>query len=138
MLSQFRRSSFRKPMMLVKQKLIWRNSKLKNKRYRERPTYQNVPEKVKIEVGRFAAANGTKEAIKRYSKIYPKYNFKRTSVNSWKGKIKTKKESCLAKRSGRHNLLDDHLLKKTKDIIIGTRNAGTVISRRMVIAIGTG
>lgn len=104
----------------------------------QRKTYQNVPEKVKIEVGRFAAANGTKEAIKRYSKIYPKYNFKRTSVNSWKGKIKTKKESCLAKRSGRPNLLDDHLLKKTKDIIIGTRNAGTVISRRMVIAIGTG
>ena len=37
MLSQFQRSLFRKPMMLVKQKLIWRNSKLKNKRYRERP-----------------------------------------------------------------------------------------------------
>lgn len=30
----------------------------------QRKTYQNVPEKVKIEVGRFAAANGTKEAIK--------------------------------------------------------------------------
>jgi len=27
---------------------------------------------------------------------------------------------------------------KTKDVIVGSRLAGTVISRRMVIAIGTG
>ena len=55
-----------------------------------------------------------------------------------KSKIKEKKENSLAKRSSRPNLLSDDLLKKTKDIIIGTRNAGTVISRKMVIAIGTG
>ena len=34
--------------------------------------------------------------------------------------------------------MSNELLKKTKDIVIGTRQAGTVISRRMVIAIGTG
>ena len=100
--------------------------------------YQVVPEKVKIEIGRYVALNGTKAAHKRYSKIYPKYDVKGTSVNSWKSKIKDKKESSLAKRSGRPNLLSDDLLKKTKDIIIGTRNAGTVISRRMVRAIETG
>ena len=108
------------------------------KQVMQRKSYQVVPEKVKIEVGRYAALNGTKAALKRYSKIYPKYDLKRTSVNSWKSKIKDKKENSLAKRSGRPNLLSDDLLKKTKDIIIGTCNAGTVISRRMVIAIGTG
>ena len=50
----------------------------------QRKSYQVVPEKVKIEVGRYAALNGTKAALKRYSKIYPKYDLKRTSVNSWK------------------------------------------------------
>ena len=109
------------------------------KQVMQRKSYQVVPEKVKIEAGRYAALNGTKAAFKRYSKIYPKYDhLKRTSVDSWKSKIKDKKENSLAKRSGRPNLLSDDLLKKTKEIIIGTRNAGTVISRRMVIAIGTG
>ena len=108
------------------------------KQVMQRKSYQVVPEKVKIEVGRYAAVNGTKAVLKRYSKIYPKYDLKHTSVNSWKSKIKDKKENSLAKRSGRPNLFSDDLLKKTKDVIIGTRNAGTVISRRMVIAIGRG
>ena len=38
----------------------------------QRKSYQVVPEKVKIEVGRYAALNGTKATLKRYSKIYPK------------------------------------------------------------------
>ena len=108
------------------------------KQVMQRKLFQVVLEKVKIEVGRYAALNETKAALKRYSKIYPKYDLKRTSVNSWKSKIKGENENSLAKRSGRPNLLSDDLLKKTKDIIIGTRNAGTVISRRMVIAIGKG
>ena len=95
----------------------------------QRKSYQVVPEKVKIEVGRYAALNGTKAALKRYSKIYPKYDLKRTSVNSWKSKIKDKKENSLAKRSGRSNLLSDDLLKKTKDIIIGTRNVQCYITK---------
>ena len=61
------------------------------KQVMQRKSYQVVPEKVKIEVGRYAALNGTKAALKRYSKIYPKYDLKRTSVNSWKSKIKDKK-----------------------------------------------
>ena len=52
-------------------------------------------------------------------------------------KCKNTKENTLNKNSGRPNLLSDELFQKTKDII-GTRNAGTVISRRLVIAIGTG
>ena len=85
------------------------------KQVMQRKSYQVVPEKVKIEAGRYAALNGTKAALKRYSKIYPKYDhLKRTSVDSRKSKIKDKKENSLAKRSGRPNLLSDDLLKKTK------------------------
>ena len=65
------------------------------KQVMQRKSYQVVPEKVKIEVGRCAALNGTKAALKRYSKIYPKYDLKRTSVNSWKSKIKDKKRTLL-------------------------------------------
>ena len=35
------------------------------------------------------------------------------------------------------NLLSERLLKKTKDVIFGSRQARTVISRRIVIAIRT-
>ena len=40
---------------------------------------------------------------------------------------------ALIVRKGRSNLINDDLLAKTKDIIIGTRQAGTAISRRVVI-----
>ena len=80
------------------------------KQVMQRKSYQVVPEKVKMEVGRYTALNGTKAALKRYSKIYPKYDLKRTSVNSWKSKIKDKK----------------------RELSCETGNAGTVISRRMV------
>ena len=48
------------------------------------------------------------------------------------------KKSSLSKNSGKSNLLSDELLQKTKDIVIGTCQAGIVISRRMVIVFGTG
>ena len=48
----------------------------------KRNNYQNVPENVGREAGRFAWVNGTKAAINRYSRIYPKYGLKRTSVNT--------------------------------------------------------
>ena len=41
------------------------------KQVMQRKSYQVVPEKVQIEVGRYAALIGTKAALKRYSKIYP-------------------------------------------------------------------
>ena len=42
------------------------------------------------------------------------------------------------RRKGRPNLLDDEFLLKVKDVVTGVRMAGGVISRKMVIAIGTG
>ena len=104
----------------------------------KRQKYQNLPEKVRKDVGRYALIHRTKAAVDKYSKIYPKYDLKRTSVNTWKTKCKSNKENTLIKKSGRRNRLSDELLRKTKDIVIGTRSAGTVISRRMIIAVGTG
>ena len=104
----------------------------------KRQKHQNVPEKVRKEVGKYALIHEKKAAVDKYSKIYPKYDLKRTSLNKWKTKCKGNKENTLIKKSARPNLLSDELLQKTKDIIIGTCSAGTVRSRRMVITIGTG
>ena len=38
----------------------------------KRKAYLNVPEKVRKEVGRYALIHGTKTAVDKYSKIYPK------------------------------------------------------------------
>ena len=42
------------------------------------------------------------------------------------------------RRKNRPNLLDDVFLVKMKDVVTGVRMAGGVISRKMVIASGTG
>ena len=42
------------------------------------------------------------------------------------------------RRKGRPNLLDDEFLVKVKDVVTGARMTGEVISRKMVIATGTG
>ena len=44
----------------------------------------------------------------------------------------------LSRKKGRSNLADDGMLQKIRDVIIGPRLEGTVISRQMVIAIRTG
>ena len=92
----------------------------------KRKTYQNVPEKVRKEVGRYALIYGTKAAVDKYSKIYPKYDLKCTSVNTSKTKCKNNKENTLAKESGRPNHLSDEYLQKSKDIVIATLRARTV------------
>ena len=73
-----------------------------------------------------------------FSKQYPKCTFKRTSINFWKASIKNIENSQNLKKIGRLNLLSEESLKRTKDVIIGSRLAGTAISRRTVIAIATG
>lgn len=42
------------------------------------------------------------------------------------------------KKPGRPNLLDQSIIKKMKDIAIGTRQAGGVINRRQILNIGKG
>ena len=81
--------------------------------------------------------HGTKAALERFNKIYPKHTFLRTSINKGKFKIKKDKEGkTIFKRKGRLNLLSDDLVAKVKTIMIGTSTAGTAISRLIVIGIG--
>ena len=56
------------------------------------PKYQNIPEKLRKEVGRYALIYGTKAVVDKYSKIYPKYNLKCTSVNTWKKNVRSIKK----------------------------------------------
>ena len=73
--------------------------------------------------------------------MYTKYSLKRTIVIGWKESCKKKKNdqsTVPIQRKGRPNLVDDEMLKKIKDIIVGSRLAGTAISRKMVIVIATG
>ena len=103
--------------------------------------YNYFPSKIKEKIGRCALIHGTKSAIDRFSKVYTKYSFKRTTINGWKESCKKKKNDqpiAPIQRKGRPNLVDDEMLKKIKDIIVGSRLAGTAISRKMVIAIATG
>ena len=98
----------------------------------------NIPKHIRMEVGKYALAHSTKDALAKFSKQYPKYTFKRTSINSWKASFKNNGNSQNLKKIGRPNLVSEELLKRTKDIIIGSRLAGLVISRRMIIVVGAG
>ena len=93
--------------------------------------YSNVPSKIKEEIGRYALIHGTKSAIDRFSKVYAKYSLKRTRVNGWKESCKKKKNDqpiAPIQGKGRPNLVDDEMLRKIKDVIVGSRLAGTAIS----------
>ena len=103
-----------------------------------RQSYNNIPKYIRMEVGKYALAHSTKDALAKFSKQYPKYILKQTSINSWKASFKNNGNRENLRKIGRPNLLSEELLKRTKDVIIGSRLAGTIISRRMVIAIGTG
>ena len=73
----------------------------------------NVPENIKTEVGTCALIQGTKAALERFIKIYPKYTFLRTSISNWKFKIKKDKEGkTMFKWKGRPNVLSDDLMAK--------------------------
>ena len=91
--------------------------------------YDNVTSKIKQEIGSYALIHGTKAAIDRFSKDYTNYSLKRTMVNGWKERCKKNDLHSIAKR-GRPNLVEDEMLKKVKDVIIGSRLAGTAISRK--------
>ena len=84
----------------------------------------------------YAKVYGTVSAIKKFSSKYAKYNFNKTTVNSWKAKSKVANPTF--KKAGRPNLLDETLLKKVKDIAIGTRPAGGVINRKQILNIAKG
>ena len=62
----------------------------------------------KTKIRTYALIHGTKAALERLNKIYPKYTFLRTSISNWKFKLKKdKKERTIFKRKGCPNLLSD-------------------------------
>ena len=69
-----------------------------------RQSYSNIPKHVRMEVGKHALARSTKDALAKFSKQYPKYTFKRTSINSWKASFKNNENSQNLKKIGRANL----------------------------------
>ena len=95
-----------------------------------------VPETIKKEGGMYAKVYGTASAIKKFWFKYAKYNFNRTTVNSWKAKCKNANPTF--EKTGRPNLLDETLLKKLKDIAIGKRAAGGVTNRKQILHIAKG
>ena len=99
--------------------------------------YNNVLKHTAVEIRRYALDHSTKDALEKFSKLYPKFTFKRTSINSWKTLLKKSGDNQTYNKKSRPNLLSETLLKKTKDGIVGSHLASTIISRRMLIAIGT-
>ena len=57
-------------------------------------------------------------------------------VNFWKAKCKVANPTF--KKAGRPNLMDETLLRKVKNIAIGTRPAGGVINRKQILNIVKG
>ena len=49
-------------------------------------------------VGRFAMSNSSKAVIDRFSKLYCKYSFKSTSVNTWKMEMITTGDKIIAEK----------------------------------------
>ena len=100
----------------------------------------SVPESIKNEVGEYTLIHGTKSALEKFGKKYPKCTFIRTSVNNWKKKMEKdkKNDNATMHRKVRPNLLHDEFLVKVKNVVTGVLMAGGVISRKMVNAIGTG
>ena len=80
--------------------------------------------------------SGTASVIKKVWSKYVKYNFNRTTVNAWKSKWKVANPTF--KKAGRPNLLEETLLKKVKDIAIGTRADSGVINRMQILIIAQG
>ena len=111
---------------------------IENSVNRPRKYEKDIPKKIKQEVGIYADSYGTAAALKKFKLKYSKFTFNRTTVNSWKNKFKGGVNSATFKKAGRPNLLNENLLKKVKDIAIGTRSAGGVINRKQILNIAKG
>ena len=50
--------------------------------------YNNIPNLIRTEVGRYAVDHNAKDSLENFSKQYLKFTFKRESINSWKISLK--------------------------------------------------
>ena len=83
---------------------------------------------------------GIQAARKRFSSKYLQYEFKQSTVNNKKNKITKGPESQEGQftEGERPSKFNDKVMLKIKEVIIGIRLAGAVISRKMVTSIGAG
>ena len=77
-----------------------------------RQSYTNIPKHIRMEVGKYALAHSTEDALAKFSKQHPKY----MSIDSWKASFEKNGESQNLNKIGRPNLLSEELLKRTKDL----------------------
>ena len=70
----------------------------------------------------------------KYPKFTMEYSFVRATVNSWIKKCKDGENRGI-KNVGKSNLVDTSLLKKVKNIPLGTRLFGSVINKHQLISI---
>ena len=68
------------------------NNEIKSNTQPQKNYNTSVPERIKNEVGEYALIHGTKSALEKFGKKYPKYTFTRTSVDNWKKQIEKDKK----------------------------------------------
>ena len=76
-----------------------------------------------------------KEQLVTFQKFTQSFLSKKNNSKCTETKVK-KGFSSLARKKGRPNLAEDEMLQKMRDVITGSHLAVTIISRKMVIAIG--
>ena len=106
---------------------------------------RGVPAEIKLKCARYCVETGPVCTIKKFEKDYPCYNFSLPSIGRWRTKLMTAvklgspvTDKIFSSGAGRPMTVDAPLLKHIKDLIVGSREAGTVILRRDVINIGHG
>ena len=59
------------------------NNEIKSNTHPQKNYSTSVPERIKNEAGEYALIHGTKSALEKFGKEYPKYISIRASVNNW-------------------------------------------------------
>ena len=97
----------------------------------------NIPSCIRAEIGKCALCYGKQPARKHFSSNYPQYEFKWSTVNNWKKKLSKNPQSREGQftKAGRPNKVNDEAMLKIREVIIGIRLVGAVISQKMVISI---
>ena len=111
---------------------------------KKRKKTNSVPANIKLKIARYAVEEGTiNSAVEKFSKEYPQFSLQRRTVNNWALVLKKAislgsplSEIIFANKDGRPSFLDSFLITRINDLIVGSREAGGVISRRNVINIG--
>ena len=99
----------------------------------------NIPPCIRAKTGKYALCYGTQPVRKRFSSKYPQYEFKWSTVNNWKKKLTIDPQSRKGQftKAGRPNKVNDELMLKIKEVIIGILLAGALISRKIFISTET-